>query len=113
MQFKTKTAAISHALLQGEVITIMDGFKRFAVTNLPREIGRQIRDKFGVVVSSVRKDYVTPGGHSGYYFEYRLNKTPMNKEGVKKMWDYVNDNLMKPPKTSVYATPKQADLFNL
>jgi len=114
MQFKTKTAAISHALLQGEVITIMDGFKRFGISNAPRELSRQVEQKFGVVISKVKKETKSDFGHCGYYFEYRLNKTPMNKEGIKKMWDYIDENLITRPGVSAKAIRGyvQSDIFN-
>ena len=46
----TQLASICKALLDGEVLSIMTGFKDFGCTNLPREIGRSIERKFGVVV---------------------------------------------------------------
>ena len=95
-QFKSKTAHIAFALLQGEVITIMDGFKRFLVTNVPREVGRAIERKFDVKISRTRKDFISTTGQPGNYYEYRLNQTEYNKAGVQKMWTYVNDNLVKP-----------------
>jgi hypothetical protein len=95
-QFKSKTAHIAFALLQGEVITIMDGFKRFLVTNVPREVGRAIERKFDVKLSRTRKDFISTTGQPGMYFEYRLNQTEYNKAGVQRMWTYVNEKLIKP-----------------
>lgn len=93
-KFLTKKAYICFALLNGEVLTIMDGFKRFNISNLPREISRMIEQKFGVVVSRTRIDFTTDIGMPAFYFEYRLNKTPMNKDGIKKMWEYVEANMV-------------------
>lgn len=114
MRFKTKTAAISHAFLQGDVITIMDGFKRFAVTNLPRECGRAIERKFNVKISKVRKDFVSPNGHAGFYYEYKLNKVDYNKIGIEAMWSYVSENLISPStdKSAIRNTTIQKDLFD-
>lgn len=87
----TKTARIAKALLNGEVLTIMDGFTKFKVTNLPREISRQIEQKFEVVVSRDRVDFTADCGTPGFYFRYRLNHTKGNIEGIEKMQAYVND----------------------
>ena len=43
-------AAICKALLEGETISILTGFKDFGCTNIPREIGRSVERAFGVVV---------------------------------------------------------------
>ena len=111
-KFKTKTASICYSLLQGDVITIMDGFKRFLISNAPRELSRQVEQKFGVKISRVRKETKSESGHSGHYFEYRLNNTPMNKDGIKKMWDYVNENLITPnEKPSMHHPAVQSGLW--
>lgn len=96
MKFKTKTAAICFAFLNGEVLTIMDGFKRFLVSNLPREASRQIEQKFGVKLARVTKQFKTEFGVSGCYNEYSLNKTKYNNDGIKKMWEYVDKNMVSP-----------------
>lgn len=81
--------AMSKSLLSGEVLSIMNCFKWFGVTNAPREMGRSIERKFGVKVSRTKKEIKTRYGQSGYYFEYRLNFTEYNKEGIQKMRDYI------------------------
>jgi len=87
----TKTAHIAKALLNGEVLTIMDGFKRFRVTNLPREVSRQIEQKFDVVVSRDRVEFVAECGLPGCYFRYRLNHIESNEPGIQRMRDYVSE----------------------
>ncbi len=94
MTFKTKSAALCFSLLNGEVVTIMDGFKKFLISNAPREISRQIEQKFGVTVSKVRKNHTSKFGHTSTFFEYRLNKTPHNKDGINKMRKYVEQNFI-------------------
>ena len=42
MKFKTAKAAICNAFLQGEKLTILDCFRKFGVSNLPREVRRMI-----------------------------------------------------------------------
>jgi len=101
----TQTAAIGAALLRGEVLSIMSGFKMFACSNLPREISRGIEQRFGVEVSRTKRDFTSQYGQSGYYYEYRLNKTPYNKEGIEKLKVYVKEQLDNMP---LIKTDKQA-----
>lgn len=89
----TQKAAIAAALLRGEVLTIMDGFKRFGCTNIPREVSRSIEKDFEVEVSKVRKDYISMWGKSTCHYEYRLNKTKHNLPGIEKMKVYVKQEL--------------------
>lgn len=111
----TQTAAIAAALLRGDVLSIMSGFKMFACSNLPREISRSIEAKLGVEVSRVKKDFVSQYGQSGYYFEYRLNRTPYNEEGIQKMKKYLKEHrgtTLSHPKTEKQAKLlKQTVLF--
>lgn len=102
----TKKAALAKSLLNGEVISIMDGFRRFKITNVPREIGRSIERYFGVKVSRVKKDFVDDNGNDGYYFEYRLNKTRMNLAGISKMEDYVSKMEKQMFKSNIKRGPK-------
>lgn len=85
-------AALCKALLAGEVVSIMTGFKMMGTTNIPREIGRSIERVFNVKVSRTQKTSKTRYGGSCYYFEYRLNRTEYNKEGIKKMYAYLKQH---------------------
>ena len=85
----TQAAAICKALLDGRTLSIMDGFKLFGCTNIPREISRSVEKKFGVEVSKESVDFTSRYGQSGFYFRYRLNKTEYNKDGIEKMREYV------------------------
>lgn len=85
----TQTSAIAKALLQGKALSIMNGFHLFSCTNLPREISRSIEQKFGVEVEREQVDFKSKYGHVGIYFKYRLNRTERNKEGIKKMEQYI------------------------
>lgn len=84
----TKKAYIARALLNGEVLTIMDGFRKFRVTNLPREISRQIEQVFDVEVSRDRVEFTAECGTPGFYYRYRLNCNERNAEGIDKMKAY-------------------------
>lgn len=86
----TQKAAIAMALLNGEVLSIMNGFKLFNCTNLPREISRSIEQEFNVVVSRESVPFKSKYGNHGVYFKYRLNRTDYNTEGIKKMEEYIS-----------------------
>lgn len=90
----TQTAALAKALLNGEVISIMTGFRDFAITNVPREIGRSIERKFGVVVDKTPTPFKSKRNpsHTGVYYRYRLPKIKINREGIKAMKKYVKEN---------------------
>lgn len=83
--------AIIKSLLKGEVLSIMNGFKWFGCTNIPREIGRSIEREFGVEVSRVSKEGKSRYNQPVNYTEYRLNRTDHNKEGIAKMEEYVRN----------------------
>lgn len=100
----TSKAALAKALLDGKVVNIMNGFKLFGITNIPREIGRGIErdgkvtgnpeDKgFGVEVSRTERTGETRYGQSCQWVDYRLNRTEYNQEGIKKMKEYVAKEL--------------------
>lgn len=86
----TATAAIAQSLLKGDVLTIKDAFNLFGVTNLPRELGRSIERKFGLKISKIRRKGNSRYGVSCTWFEYHLNWTEYNLEGIKRMREYVN-----------------------
>lgn len=98
----TQIAAISASLLRGEVLSIMNGFRLFSCTNLPREISRNIEKKFGVIVSRDKVNFISKHGQPGFYFRYRLNETEANEAGIAAMKEYVNKHIGK----------KQPDEFN-
>ncbi len=86
----TATAAIAKALLQGKVLSIKTGFRDFGITNVPREIGRGIERKFGVIVSRLPREGKSRYGRNCVWVEYRLNPLlKVNKTGIKKMREYV------------------------
>lgn len=103
----TQTAAIAQALLEGQVLSIMTGFKLFSCTNLPRELSRGIEQKFNIIISKERVDFTSKYGQSGFYFRYRLNQTDYNKEGIEKMKEYVaaNGGEVLPKKTRPVERP--------
>lgn len=99
----TQIAAISKALLSGESLSIMDGFHRFACTNLPREISRSIEKKFGCTISRLPINFKSKDGkHSGVYYQYRLNpRINGNAEAIKKMTQYILEQNANPSKGKI------------
>lgn len=91
------TTALTIAFLQGRVLSIKSAFIEFGITNLPRQASRLIEKKFDVRLARTRKDGKTKYGVPCYYFEYRLNKVPHNKQGIRKMRQYVSQELQKNP----------------
>jgi hypothetical protein len=94
----TQLAALCIHFLKGETLTIGEAFYKFHCTNLPREVGRGIERKFGVVVSKDRIDFESQfEGKPGYYYRYRLNRIAANTEGIKKMQQYISDQVASAP----------------
>lgn len=92
----TQTAAIAQSFLNGETNSIMTAFRKFLCTNLPREVGRSIERKFGVTIHRTPvKFYSTFNKRKGIYYNYTLLKTSDNKEGVKKMREYIKSQTDK------------------
>jgi hypothetical protein len=89
----TQRAAIAMHLLKGETLTIMEGYKLFACSNLPRELSRSIEQVFKVKLSKERMPFKSRYGHNGVYFRYRLNKTPYNELGINAMRAYVAEQM--------------------
>lgn len=103
----TGKAALCKALLKGEVLSIMVGFKWFSITNVPREIGRSVERAFNVRVSRTTKEFTSRYGQPGSYVEYRLNRVPDNAEGIKLMEAYVREQEQSEFKSIVRTGPKK------
>jgi len=109
MKFKTKKAALCHELLNGATLSIMDGFKKIGITNLPREISRLIEGDFGVQVLRTKNIVKSKYGHTYTYNQYKLVQhlghihiafmpfgiRKRHYEGIAKMKEYVLGNTVK------------------
>jgi len=109
-------AALAMALLRGEVITIMTGFKNLGITNVPREVSRCIEKPFGVIVSRTRKEGLSRYKVPCTWTEYKLNRTEYNLPGIKLIEEYVQQQIsQKPPRTEKEAKEQklleQIELF--
>lgn len=90
-----KTALIK-ALLEGRVLSVHNCAKTIGLTNIAREIPRMVEDEFKVEVSRTHKTGKNVYGSSISWTDYRLNKTEYNKDGIKKMREYLADNWETP-----------------
>jgi hypothetical protein len=86
-------AALIKELLDGKVLTIMTCFKTVSLTNIGREIPRMIEIPFSVIVSRTKKEGKSKYGSNISWFEYRLNRTEYNKEGIKLMQEYLAEHM--------------------
>ena len=89
----TAKAALAKALLDGRVINIKNCFETIGLTNAPREISRMIEKDFDVQVSRTHMEGKSRYGSPITWVNYRLNSTEYNREGIKKMKEYVNKEL--------------------
>lgn len=87
----TATAALAKHLLSGKKVSIKDGFLYFGITNIPRELSRGIEQKFGVKLEKRHQTFTSRYGRKGFYYEYKLPHTSLNKAGIKAMKKYVKD----------------------
>lgn len=96
-----KTVSLCKSLLEGDVLSILNGFTRLHITNIPREIGRSIERKFNVKVDRKRIDHKDKFDNPSCYYEYRLLRTEENKEGIKKMEEYISSILKEDYESAV------------
>lgn len=85
----TAKAALCYHLLKGEVLNIKNVFNLIGYTNCPREISRMVEKPFNVKVSRTPMEGKSRYGQPVAWINYRLNFTEYNKEGIKKMKEYV------------------------
>lgn len=111
----TAKAALCLHLLKGEVLNIKNVFTMIGLTNCPREISRMIEKPFGVQVSRTRREGVSRYGQSVTWYDYRLNRTDYNQEGIKRMMEYLESQSPSNPKTEkekqATNTIKQLNLY--
>lgn len=89
----TSKAALVKYLLDGKVINIKNGFHLLSITNVPREIGRSIERAFDVEVTRVDREGVSKYKQPCVWVDYHLEKNERNKEGIKKMREYLAENM--------------------
>lgn len=105
----TAKASLCLHLLKGEVLNIKNVFDMIGFTNCPREISRMVEKPFGVQVSRTQRKGKSRYGQPVTWFDYRLNRTEYNAEGIKKMIEYVQSQSTPNPKT--HAEQKAANVL--
>lgn len=99
----TAKCMMAATFLSGKIISNKNCYFELGLTNCSREVIRMIESSqtgFGVTISRVRVDTKSRWGKSIYYYKYRLNKSmEQNKDGIKKMCEYVKKNIPQTPKT--------------
>lgn len=91
----TAKAALAKALLDGNVLTVMNCVRLTGLTNIAREIPRMIERPFKVEISRTRHTGLSRYGTQVFYFQYRLNATEYNEAGIMAMKEYVNKHIEK------------------
>lgn len=86
----TAKAALAKALLDGRVLNVKNCFDTIGLTNCAREISRMIEKDFGVQVSRTQRQGKSRYSQDVTWYDYRLNHTEYNKEGIAKMREYVD-----------------------
>lgn len=93
-----KKTALVKALLDGRVLNVKNCFDTIGYSNIAREIPREVEKVFGVEVSRTEKTGTDRYGNRSVWVDYRLNKTEYNREGIKKMREYLVENWVPPKK---------------
>lgn len=101
--------AIAKAFLIGETLSIKTAFNLFGVTNLPREVSRQIEKPFNIKLIRTQREGKTKYGIPCTWFEYRLKRTEENKPGIELMQAYIKEQENK----TLITTNKQLKQINL
>lgn len=97
----TAKAALCQALLDGAVLNVKNVFETIGLTNCAREISRMVEKEFDVIVSRTQMDGFSKYGQPVTWYNYRLNHTDYNKEGIEKMRKYVaKQKELSNPKTT-------------
>ncbi len=85
--------ALCQCLLRGEVVNVRNIHSKTGYTNASREIIRQVErteyNGFGVQAKRTRRDAKNRYGVHCFWIDYTLPQNSMNKEGIKKMKEYI------------------------
>jgi hypothetical protein len=91
-----KKCALIKSLLKGDVIDVSNSIRLTGLSNISREVGRMIERDFQVKVEREKINTKDQWGNHAMYFKYRFNPFKKeNKEGTKKMVEYVRVHSVK------------------
>ena len=88
----TSRCALIQLLLSGDVVNLRTCYRDVGYSNVSREIIRMVEKPFGVEVSRTPMNGKTRYGTHCSWYNYRLNHTKQNAEGIAKMAMYVAEN---------------------
>ena len=91
-KLKSCKAALVQALLEGKIINQRNVHVIAGVTNASREIIRQVEEPFHIKISRDHRKGKTRYGTPCQWFDYFLVENKLNREQVKAMRQYVNEN---------------------
>jgi hypothetical protein len=91
-----KKCALIKSLLKGDVIDVSNSIRLTGLSNPSRELGRMVERAFNVTVEREKINTKDQWGNHAMYFKYRFNPFKKeNKEGTKKMVQYVKEHSVK------------------
>lgn len=86
-----KTALIK-SFLDGRTVNCANIFILTSFTNCSRECIRMVEKPFGITLTRIERNGKSRYGSPTNWIDYKLYHTPMNKEGIEKMKEYVRKN---------------------
>ena len=87
-----KKTALIKSLLKGDVINVLNSIKLTGYSNPAREMTREIEKPFCCIVTRIKRESVDQFGNYVMWYDYKLDKNkPENREGIKKMLDYIKN----------------------
>lgn len=89
----TAKAALVKALLDGRTLNVKNCFNTIGLTNCSREISRLVVQPFKVKIEKIPRTGTSRYGQPVMWCDYKLNKTPENKEAILKMREYLAENM--------------------
>lgn len=107
----TAKAALGLSLLEGRVLNVKNCFREIGLTNIAREIPRLIEKPFGLEVSRTKRTGKNKYNQEVTWFDYRLNRSEHNLDGIKKLTEYCENNNQVVQVSFAEPKVKQQNLF--
>ena len=81
--------SLCKAFLDGKIVNCANIFILTSFTNCSRECIRMVEKPFGITLTRTERNGKSRYGSPTNWIDYSLAATPMNREGIKKMREYV------------------------